>query len=739
MARCLLISNRLPVSFHEKSQSFIPSSGGLVSAIMGLNPAQVGYDFEWMGLMTDDIEKEKLNELYGKVFGQIKCHPIIVNKQTYDDHYNKYCNDVLWPLFHYERSMVHHSSKGWKAYQEVNQIVANAIIAEARDDDTVWIHDFQLFLVPGLVKKVLPNLKIGFFLHIPFPSSEIFREIPQRQELLHSLMTCDQIGFHDLSYLTHFKTSLQRILGVSPDFRQERKWGVYPISIDTKYFEQLAVRPETKELVNMYQESKLGRRWILGIDRLDYTKGLIQKLRAYREFLKKYPFNVGLVQFFQVVIPSRTDVQEYKRLKDSVEQLVSSINGEFGTPTYMPVHYLYHSVTQAELSALYQVSDVLHIGSRRDGMNLVCLEYVVSKQKENPGAILLSEFAGAHSTLSYAFSINPWDIGDTADKMQTALYHPDFKKQSEMESMQGFLRHYTSSDWARVFLNDLHQEPPYQEEVPSLSSDGYFPWMDHLSGKKVLIFCDLDGTLLPIAQLPSAVRMTDHTRSMIRALSENPNCQFVIVSGRDKEFMQSYLIDSGFHFPMAACHGAYAYNPKDHQWFNLVAHDSTKWKDTVLEFFKIYTMRTPGSFIEDKGHAITWHYRNSPANFAEFLANKLSLELDESLSSQPAQVHRGKKVVEVKSIHANKGSFVQHWLQNMSEETKPDLIIALGDDTTDEDMFNALQEQTIIPAFCIKVGHESSKARHSIREQARVNLFLDRLLSNMSAPAELSQ
>ena len=728
MSRCLLVSNRLPLSFDEKTQEFVSSSGGLVSAIKGLDSKKVGYDFEWMGILTDDIDSEKINQLKKSASCDLPCHPIIVPKDTYNSYYNSFCNNVIWPLFHYERSMVQHSDSGWRSYQEINQLVADAIIAEAKMDDTIWIHDFHFFLVPGFIKARRPDLKVGFFLHIPFPSSEIFRELPQRKELLLSLIQCDLVGFHDLSYMTHFKSSLSRVLGENTSIFNDRKWGVYPISIDTKHFVELADAPETKEFITRYAEQKKDKKWILGVDRLDYIKGLVLKLKSFEEFLRKFPDQKEKVQMVQIVIPSRTEVPEYQDLKQKIEQLVSSINGEFGTPTYMPIHYLYHSVSEYELSALYQLSEVMHIGSRRDGMNLVCLEYVVSQKKEHAGSLLLSEFTGAHSTLSYAVSINPWNIEETAVKIKEALDQPDEQRQREMMQMHDFLNRYTSSEWARFFMRDLHRESAASPRTSLLSREGIFPWMKGLKGKRVTFFCDLDGTLAPISSLPSQVRIQNDTQEILKEISRNNQLQFVVVSGRDREFLQEQFVN-GLRFPLAACHGAYAYSPETNEWSNLIEHDSTKWKDGIIDILKLYTSRTPGSFIEDKGHAVTWHYRNSPPEFADFLANKLFIELEESLTSLPAQVTRGKKVIEVKSLHASKGFFVQQWLEK--QEYQPDVVIALGDDTTDEDMFEYLQGKPELNPYCIKVGEDKTFARYAIKEQSTVNLFLKNFLHSV--------
>jgi trehalose 6-phosphate synthase/phosphatase len=726
MARCLLVSNRLPISFNQATQEFETSAGGLVSAIKGLDANKVGYTFEWMGILTDEIDNEIIKKIHSTPVGDLTSHPIVVSKEIYNQYYNGFCNNVLWPLFHYERAMIQQTDSGWKAYQEINEIVADSIIKTATEDDTIWIHDFHFLLVPGLIKMKRPELKVGFFLHIPFPSSEVFRELPQRKEILLSLAQCDLVGFHDLSYLTHFKSSLLRVLGESTFQFNERKWGVYPISIDTDHFIKLAKAAETQEYIERYKLDKKDKKWILGVDRLDYIKGLVLKLEAFSEFLRRYPEEREKVQLIQIVIPSRTEVPEYKSLKNKVEQLVSSINGQFGSPTHSPVHYLYHQVSPHELSALYQLSEVMHIGSRRDGMNLVSLEYVVSQRENSPGTLLLSEFTGAHSTLSYAISINPWNIEETAVKISEALAQPHEQRRRDIMAMQEFLIKYTSSDWAHFFLRDLHREVTHPEKRVNLSVNGKFPWLDELIGKRVLIFCDLDGTLAPISRIPSEVRIKPETEALLKEMSHISGFQLIVVSGRDKEFLEQQFIQHQLEFPLAACHGAYAYLPDNNEWTNLIPHDSTKWKESVVEILKLYTSRTPGSFIEDKGHAITWHYRNSPPEFADFLANKVFLELEESLSSQSAQVTRGKKVIEVKSLHASKGYFVQHWLEKM--EYLPDAVIAIGDDTTDEDMFEFLQTRPEIQSYCIKVGEGKSAARYFIKDQRSVNYFLKNFL-----------
>ena len=718
MPRCLLVTNRLPLTFDENSNEFIPSAGGLISSLKGLNSKQVGFDFEWIAPTT---------QIYPYESG-LPGHPVLIPKDIYQSYYNGFCNKVLWPLFHYERSTIAQDISGWENYKKVNSIIADEIIKKANFDDTVWIHDFHFFLIPELLKQKRPDLKVGFFLHIPFPSSEIFRELPQRKEILNSLIQCDLIGFHDLSYLNHFKRSVSRILGEECPVVYKRNWGVYPISIDTDHFIELAERDLTRQYLCSFQKTKKEMKWILGVDRLDHIKGLLQKLYTFESFLRKYPEQIGNVQLIQIVVPSRSDIFEYQTLKQEVEQLVSRINGEFGTPGKMPVHYIFNHICSAELSALYQISEVMHIASSRDGMNLVGLEYVASQNCNHPGTLLLSEFTGAHSTLSYAISINPWNIDETAEKIHDALSRPIEIRQHEMQEMKSFLMNYTSSHWAKLFLDDLNEFTSNKRLSQVPNEENFFPWMSELKNKKILLFCDFDGTLAPLHPTPAKVSLLEETKKVLSDITMNKKIDFVVVSGRDQNFLQDLFTKNNYHFSLAACHGAYSYLPDSQEWEHLIPHDSTNWKENIIEVFKLYTTRTPGSFYEDKGYAIAWHFRNSPEEFADFVANKLFVELEEALSSIPAQVSRGKKIIEVKSLHACKGHFVQHYLER--REYLPEVVIAIGDDTSDEDMFEYLQNNASVKTFCIKVGEEKTNAKYSLKDQSKVDSLLLNILMN---------
>jgi trehalose 6-phosphate synthase/phosphatase len=724
MPRCLIISNRLPQTFDESTQEFVASSGGLVSAIKGLDPLKIGFDLEWVGPLKDDVPQDKINDLQRK--SRFIHHPIIVPASTYHSYYQDFCSQVLWPLLHFERSKIQQTIEAWKSYQKINQLIAEGILNIAKSDDLIWIQDYHFFLVPEFLKSQRPDLKVGFFLHIPFPSVEIFRELPQRKEILASLYLCDLVGFHDLTYLTHFKGALSRFLCDEMDTFKELKSGVYPISIDVDHFKSISSHFQTKFLKEEFSQKKQDMKWILGLDRLDSIKGILHKLYAYQDFLRKNPDLSLTVQLIQVIIPSRTEVKEYQDHKAQIEQLISSINGEFSTPTHVPIHYLHRSISDYELSALYQICDVLHVGSCRDGMNLVSLEYIASQNEQLPGALLLSEFTGAHSSLSGAISINPWNIEETACKIKMVLEENVLERQARTMPMQEFLKNYTSSDWAYSFIKDLNRDQPSSNEKIILGDDGHFPWMKELKGKKILIFSDFDGTLVPLASNPSDVRLQEETKILLRNIDQQSNLQLIVLSGRAPESLENLLDQDYLHLALGACHGAYQYTPEIKEWNEPLAPDFVKWKKRLIDILKIYSVRTPGSFLEDKGLAITWHYRNSPTPFAKYLATKLLLELDEAHKAYPIQVGQGKMSVEIKSLHANKGIFIRQWLRN--QEYQPDVILAIGDDRTDEDMFDYLQNQSEIPNYCIKVGEGPSLAGHQIQEQQRVNHFLRNLI-----------
>ncbi|MCO4753247.1 MAG: bifunctional alpha,alpha-trehalose-phosphate synthase (UDP-forming)/trehalose-phosphatase [Bacteriovoracaceae bacterium] len=726
MSRWIIVSNRLPFSYDEENKKLKPSSGGLVTAIRGIKTKE---EVLWVGSIPNNVPKKLVRQY--KDQDNISFSFPDLDKELYDNYYNGFCNDVLWPILHYESESVKFSNERWEDYIRVNQIFANHVAKVAKKDDIIWLHDYQLFLAPKMIKEINPNLKVGFFLHVPFPSSEIWRHLPVREEILEAMIHADLIGFHDFAYLRHFVSSVYNLLGIHSSLLEIRsphnntKLGVYPVSINTQDFISKASSKKTAKAIHRYGLDIGDRKYILGVDRLDYSKGILYKLEAYQSFLRENPKYVGRVQLIQIAVPSRTDVPEYIKLRHDVERLVSEINGEFSEIDYIPVKYIFNSVSVHDLMALYRASDILLVTSKRDGMNLVCLEYIATQDPKDPGVVMLSEFAGAASTLSHATIINPMNIADTAQKIKESLEVKLEERKKRHNIMFDYLKEYTATTWAGAFINHLKKKTlESNPKLQDLSQQAKFEKLKKgFDKKRRVLLLDYDGTLTPIVNDPSAAVLKPRMKSLIKKLQKRDDTDVVIITGRDSNFISKQF--EGIECYLACEHGAKFYDYKNKKWRNLVASSKKEWFSQATQIIKEYTRRTPSSFFEKKNYAIAWHYRNSPQDFGEFQARKLVIDLESGLSHLPVSVIMGKKVVEVKSIEANKGYFTQ-WFASRYVE-KDQKLFSIGDDRTDEDMFRALEAN----GETVKVGTpEKTSAKNYIEDQGDVykllkELFLD--------------
>ncbi len=722
--RWIIVSNRLPFRLSEAGD-LQRSSGGLVTALSGVKSEA---DQIWVGIAPDGLSPsrwEQLPDHYHEAY-----QPVFVNDALYDAYYNGIANDVFWPLFHYEASRIRFSLDYWQAYQRVNHEIARAVAAIAQPEDIIWIHDFHLFLMPQILRDMNISSRIGFFLHIPFPSSELFRQLPVRHELLSGLLGADLIGFHDYSYLRHFGNTLNNVMNISPDmlgltWNQRRvNMGVYPVSIDTQHFARAARQEATQVYVEQFQRSRNGTRWILGVDRLDYSKGLLLKLQAFAHLLASCPHYRGKVSLLQLAIPTRQDVEEYQKLRAEFERMVGEINGMYSTPSYVPVQYMYTSVPLEELLALYREADVLFVTSRRDGMNLVALEYVVAQDMEDPGVVVLSEFTGAASMLSEAVLINPWDVHGSASCLEEALSMSLPERRERKAIMQRFLENYTASDWAESFMQDVRNMPEKKSHVRQVvlmdDSDTTQHFFEDLK-ENIYLFLDYDGTLVPIQERPEQATISESTRDLIARLMEHPRLNIIMVSGRDGDFLTTQFKD--LPVALAAEHGAKYYDPQTGEWTSLIWSDINTWYPSATKVMESYVRRVPRSHMEPKEYAIAWHYRQSPRTFSDYQAHKLKEELDAGLAHLPATVIAGNKVIEARAVEANKGYFVRNYLTSYVQRPEEASFIALGDDTTDEDMMRALPDH----GKSIKVGEPTPHAGYQLRKQGDVMAWLSAL------------
>lgn len=462
----LAISNRLPVTVKRTDDGqyqYSMSSGGLVTALSDLQKKSNFRWFGWPGVDVPDNEKDRVAQDLER---QFKCIPVFLSDDLADLHYNGFSNSILWPLFHYHPGEMNFDEVAWEAYTEANRLFAKAVARVVEDGDVVWVHDYHLMLLPAMLREEIAlsnkRIKLGFFLHTPFPSSEIYRVLPVRREVLLGVLQCDLIGFHTYDYARHFLSSVARILRLTPspngvefDGRMVLV-GAFPIGIDTEKFVQGLTCPKVVDRMRALRKKFEGTKIIVGVDRLDYVKGVPQKLHAFEIFLTEHPEWIGKLVLVQVAVPSRGDVEEYQNLRAVVNELVGRINGRFGTVEFTPIHFLHKSIDFEELISLYAISDVCLVSSTRDGMNLVSYEYVACQQ-EKKGSLILSEFTGAAQSLNGSLIVNPWNTEDLSNAIFEALTLPEEKRVANHLKLFKYISKYTSAYWGENFVNELQR------------------------------------------------------------------------------------------------------------------------------------------------------------------------------------------------------------------------------------------------------------------------------------------
>lgn len=465
--RLLLISNRLPITIKrsdEGNYDFSMSSGGLVSGLSGLKKTT---KFQWYGWPGQMLPENEVPLVKQRLLDEFNAIPIFMEDELADRHYNGFSNSILWPLFHYHPGEITFDESAWDGYKEANKLFAKEIAKDVQDNDLVWVHDYHLMLLPAMLREELEkvshrpkNVKIGFFLHTPFPSSEIYRILPVRNDILEGVLHCDLLGFHTYDYARHFLSSCSRILGLptSPQgvtfHNKHVAVAAFPIGIDPEKFSQGLEKPNVVKRMDVLEKKFEGVKIIVGVDRLDYIKGVPQKLHALEVFLTEHPEWIGKVVLVQVAVPSRQDVEEYQNLRAVVNELVGRINGKFGTVEFTPIHFLHKSVSFDELIALYAVSDVCLVSSTRDGMNLVSYEYIAC-QEQRHGVMILSEFTGAAQSLNGSLVVNPWNTEELSDAIHDAVTMGDEQRAINYRKLAKYVNKYTSAWWGESFVTEL--------------------------------------------------------------------------------------------------------------------------------------------------------------------------------------------------------------------------------------------------------------------------------------------
>ena len=723
MQRLLIVSNRLPLTIQEKKGDLHvePSVGGLATGLSSWYKSSNSIWIGWAGIGRKKIKGEK--DIMARLLSE-NCHPVSLSQQDVEAYYQGICNRTIWPLFHYFPLYAEYSEDFWQAYERVNTAFANVVAGIARPNDIIWIHDYHLMLLPKLLRERLPKATIGFFLHIPFPSFEIFRLLPWRKQILEGLLGADLAGFHTYDYTGHFLDSVHRILGYEVAMGQVTaadrvvRADAFPMGINYEQFSSVAQDPQAQAERKRFHKKLGDCRVILSVDRLDYTKGIPQRLEAFSAFLDRNSKFLRKVILVLLVVPSRTRVGHYIQLKKQLDGLVGEINGKYGTIGWMPVWYLYRSLPFHPLAALYSLADVALVTPLRDGMNLVAKEYTTTKT-DGKGVLILSETAGAAQELGEAIIINANNQEEIVQALEKALEMPEQEQIERNRTMQKRLRRYDVVQWANEFMDKLLYTKKLQREMEEKGLTYEMQRKlasDFQESDKALLLLDYDGTLVPFAPRPAEAMPGANLLRLLEKLNKNPRTEVVLISGRDKDTLEGWF--GGLDVGLVAEHGVWI-KEKGGGWETIETLTS-EWKEEVHPILESWVDRTPGSFIEEKEFSLVWHYRKANPRLGELRARELINNVSNTIANLNLQVLEGSKVVEVKNTGINKGRAALRWISR----EKWDFILALGDDWTDEDTFKALPST----AWSIKVGFGASAARFSLSSPSKATSLLSKMV-----------
>ena len=738
--RLLIVSYRLPFTIQrtDNGTELIQNAGGLVSAVLSMaeqmgaatgngnttdnGGAAVGQNSDaatkihWVGHADSSLQDLDRATFENETF---VAHPVFLDEEVNKGFYEGFSNDMIWPLFHYFPTYASFNESDFKHYQQANTRFLEELNDLIEPDDLVWIHDFQLMLLPDMLRQRAPKAHIGYFFHIPFPNYEIIKLLPRawRHSLIKGVLGADVVGFHTADYVQHFMQSVTEVLAL-PIIRErivlpDRSIAVkdFPISIDFNKFDTSAQDTAVIETKRGYQSRLRHNKIIFSVDRLDYTKGITYRLLGYERFLEQNPDWHDKVTFVITVVPSRDQIPQYQEIKREIEETVGRINGLFGTIGWSPILYLYTSLNFTELVALYTACNIALITPIRDGMNLVSKEFVASRH-DSQGVLILSELAGAAQELTDALIINPTDTQEIADAIERGLIMPLPEQQQRMLHMRKHLQNHNVFRWSQDFLtafdDTMHNPSDLETDLPVPAFITAFG-----DAQQRLLLFDFDGTLAPIVNDPAEARPSDTLKNTLRHLAESSTV--VVISGRNRQFLEKTFAGISIH--LVAEHGAFLKN-SDQPWQRLDLSPGD-WVDPVRVTMNQFVDNFAGSAIEEKETAIAWHYRNAEADDIENQAIELATQLRRASSPIPLTVIQGNKVVEVKPAQHSKGTVAV----KLADDKPYDFILSIGDDTTDEDMFRQMPNW----AYTLKVGPGATAARYRLARQQDVETLFQRM------------
>ncbi|KAK4741335.1 hypothetical protein SAY87_024923 [Trapa incisa] len=744
----------------------------------------------YVGSLKVEIDASEQEEVAQKLLEEFNCVPTFLPHDLQKKFYLGFCKQQLWPLFHYMLPMCpDHGDRFdrslWQAYVSANKIFADKVMEIiSPEDDYVWVHDYHLMVLPTFLRKRFYRVKLGFFLHSPFPSSEIYRTLPVRDEILRGLLNCDLIGFHTFDYARHFLSCCSRMLGL--DYESKRGhigldyFGrtvyikILPVGVHMGRLESVLNFPSTFTKMREIQEHFKGKKLILGVDDMDIFKGISLKFLALEQLFLQNSEIRGKVVLVQIVNPARGSGKDVLEAKKETYLTAKRINEVYGSDNYEPIILIDRHVPRYEKSAYYALAECCIVNAVRDGMNLVPYKYIVCRQgtpkmdeamglaedTARKSMLVVSEFIGCSPSLSGAIRVNPWDIDAVADALSLALTMSDSEKQLRHEKHYKYVKSHDVAYWARSFTQDLERScrDHYNKRcwgiglglgfrVVSLSPGFRKLVTDYIVSpykrtKRRAIFLDYDGTLIPETSISK--KPSPEVYAVLNALSSDPKNTVFIVSGRGRGPLSDWLAPCEW-VGIAAEHGYFIRWKKTDDWETSSLTSDLDWKNTVEPIMSLYKEATDGSTIEYKESALVWHHQDADPDFGSCQAKELLDHLESVLANEPVIVSRGQHIVEVKPQGVSKGVAAEKVLSRIiNSDDPPDFVMCAGDDRSDEDMFEGILStisssslQTMPEIFACTVGRKPSKAKYFLDDVGDVIKILQGL-ANSSCPKSRS-
>lgn len=780
--RKIIVTNMLPLNAYRDTETSswkfsLDEDSILLQSKDGLSPDT---EVIYVGSLKADVDMSEQEDVAQKLLEDFSCVPTFLPLDLQKKYYHGFCKQYLWPLFHYMLPMCpEHGERFerslWQAYVSANKKFADKVMEVINpEEDYVWIHDYHLMVLPTFLRKRFYRVKMGFFLHSPFPSSEIYRTLPVRDEMLRGLLNCDLVGFHTFDYARHFLSCCSRMLGL--DYASKRGhigleyFGrtvyikILPVGIHVGRLKNVLNLPSTSAKVKELKERFRDKKLIVGIDDMDLFKGISLKLLAFEHLLQQNPEFQGKLVLVQIINPARSSGKDVEEAKRETYLIAKRINEKYGSNDYQPVVVIDRPVARYEKSAYYAVADCCLVNAVRDGLNLVPYKYIVCRQgtpyldnalgveEDSPhtSALVVSEFVGCSPSLSGAIRVNPWDVDAVAEAVNVALTMPTVEKQLRHEKHYRYVSSHDVAYWARSFFQDLERscKDHYNKRcwgfglglglrVVSLSPSFRKLSVDPIVAAyrrtdRRVIFLDYDGTVVPqsaINKWPS-----NEVISVLNALCSDPKNTVFIVSGRGKTSLGEWLSPCKM-LGIAAEHGYFIRWNKGSDWESSSVACDLDWKEIVEPVMKSYMEATDGSSIEPKESALVWHYQDADPDFGSWQATELMLHLENVLANEPVVVKRGHQIVEVKPQGVSKGLVVEKVLSKMLDTGKsPDFLMCIGDDRSDEDMYESLLKAVSgesrpinTEIFACTVGQKPSKAKYYLDDTSDVLRLLEGL------------